>query len=65
MSSWAKQSGVKADLDLIRLRDPLCDANNQADLVVNGLYDCIRCIRRRDIENAGVRLGVSDRLAME
>lgn len=48
--------------DFVLLRDAFGDANNETDLILNSLNYGICGGRGRNIENGGVRLGISNGL---
>jgi len=48
--------------DLVCLGNTLCNANNQAHLILDGLNDGICSGRWRDIEDCSIRLGFPDSL---
>ena len=50
-------------LDLILLRNTLSNANNQANLVLNGLNDSVGGVGGRNVEHGCVGLGLLDGLS--
>jgi hypothetical protein len=53
---------IASCLNLVSLRDTLSDADNEANLILNGLNDSVGGERRGNIENGSIRLGFLNRL---
>lgn len=64
VNATPKKAGKRTYPDLVGLRDTLCDTHNQANLVLNSLDDSVGGGGWGNVEDGGVRLGLSDRLYM-
>jgi hypothetical protein len=53
------------DLDLVRLRDTLRDANNEADFILDGLKNGVGGERRWHVKDGGVGPGLLDCLKVK